>query len=114
VKGLEFAGMGVPCVAPPIPAYQEWRGTTGTGAIVLPDNEPASWYQALKSLIDDEALRRRMSRQALAFAQTRSIDLWAPRWMEVYQEAAARKGLAWAGVRVGEVRRAQRGIFGPN
>jgi glycosyltransferase involved in cell wall biosynthesis len=95
VKGLEMAGMGVPCVASPIPAYQEWRGTPGTGAIVLPDNEPASWYQALKELIDDEQLRRRMSRQALAFARTRSIDVWAPRWMEVYREAATRKGLAW-------------------
>jgi hypothetical protein len=37
-----------------------------------------------------------MRAEALAFAQTRSIDVWAPRWMEVYQEAARRKRLSWA------------------
>ena len=28
----------------------------------------------------------------LAFAQTRSIDRWAPKWMEAYEEAASRSG----------------------
>lgn len=96
VKGLEMAGVGVPCIASPIPSYVEWRKDNGTGAIVLPDNETTSWLEALRRLIDDEQLRRRMGAEALAFAQTRSIDLWAPRWMDVYTEAARRKGLAWA------------------
>jgi glycosyltransferase involved in cell wall biosynthesis len=96
LKGLEMAGMGVPCIASPIPSYVQWRGQPGTGAIVLPDNETTSWLEALRRLIDDEQLRRRMADEALTFARTRSSDRWAPRWMDVYREAAARKGLAWA------------------
>lgn len=96
VKGLEMAGMGVPCVASPIPAYQEWRAKEGTGAIVVPNNEPESWLQALRLLIEADAVRRRMADEALAFAQTRSIDAWAPRWMEAYEEAARRTGKTWA------------------
>jgi len=96
VKGLEMAGVGVPCVASPIPAYVEWRKDNATGAVVLADNKTVSWLEALRRLIDDEELRGRMAAEALAFAQTRSIDVWAPRWMEVYSEAAIDKGLNWA------------------
>lgn len=95
VKGLEMAGVGCPCICSPIASYLEWRGKPGTGAIVLPKNGWMEWYTALRELIEDEALRRRMGVEALTWAQTRSIDLWAPRWMEAYEEAGKATGKAW-------------------
>ncbi len=42
----------------------------------------------LRTLIDDADLRRRMGRDAWEYAQTRSIDVCAHRWLDVYQKAA--------------------------
>jgi glycosyltransferase involved in cell wall biosynthesis len=96
LKGLELAAMNVPCIASPIPSYVEWRKDNDTGCIVLPDNEPATWIEALTRLIEDTGMRQRMAGEARRFAETRSIDAWAPRWMAVYLEAARRLGLSWA------------------
>jgi glycosyltransferase involved in cell wall biosynthesis len=96
LKGLELAGMNVPCVASPIPSYVEWRGHNDTGCIVLEDNESTSWLEALARLIEDTGEGQRMSREARRFAETRSIDVWAPRWMDVYLQAGRRLGQSWA------------------
>jgi O-antigen biosynthesis protein len=95
VKGLEMAGMGVPCIASPIDAYKRWR-SEDNGCIVLSGNTERDWYEAMSALITDEDRRRRMADAALDFAKSRSIDVWVPKWMDVYTEAARRKGLEWA------------------
>jgi glycosyltransferase involved in cell wall biosynthesis len=95
LKGLEMAGMGVPCIASPLRSYRAWR-REGTGCIVLEEHATRDWIEALRRMIEDAALRRRMADEALAFAQTRSIDVWAPKWMEAYQEAARRTGKPWS------------------
>jgi glycosyltransferase involved in cell wall biosynthesis len=96
LKGLELGAMNVPCIASPIPSYVEWRGDNDTGCIVLDDNEPTAWTEALTRLIEDTEERERMKAEARRFAETRSIDLWAPRWMDVYRQAGRRLGQSWA------------------
>jgi glycosyltransferase involved in cell wall biosynthesis len=96
LKGLEMAGMGVPSVASPIPSYVETRKGNDTGCIVLDDNEPTAWTEALTRLIEDAEARATMAADALRFARSRSIDLWAPRWMDVYRQAGRRLGQSWA------------------
>lgn len=87
IKGLEMAGMSVPAIASPLRSYRAHR-QPGTGCLLLAEHTTEDWYQAIRTLVEDEALRRRMADEALAFAQTRSIDAWAPRWAEVYENAA--------------------------
>jgi predicted DNA-binding protein (UPF0251 family) len=58
--------------------------------------EAASWINELVRLVEDDSMRCRMGGEALTFASTRSIDVWAPQWMEVHREAARREAMSWA------------------
>lgn len=90
VKGVEAAGMAVPMIGSAIASYQRHRGP-GTGAILV-RNRPGEWYDQIKRLILDLGLRQQLSEEALAFAETRDINLWAPKWLEAYEQAAKRTG----------------------
>jgi glycosyltransferase involved in cell wall biosynthesis len=85
VKGWEMVAMGVPCIASPLSEYRKWRGD-GTGCIIVEGNNREYWRDALRMLIENEQLRKRLAREAYRFARTRSIDKWTSRWLYAYTQ----------------------------
>jgi glycosyltransferase involved in cell wall biosynthesis len=88
IKFLEAALLGVPCVASPSGPFKKVIESGVTGFVAASHEE---WVQALKSLVDDPALRRTVARAA----KKRALELYHP---EVIEESQLRPWLTHHGL----------------
>ena len=79
IKLLECGASKTPYVASKLPVYEEW----GWAGLTVADDE---WYEALKSLIDNEKMRREMGESGYEKAQTRKASLVNNKWVELVEE----------------------------
>jgi hypothetical protein len=85
VKLKEYGAVGAAWLASPVGAYRE-RGS-GEGGRLVGD---AEWFDALDGLIRSGFKRRRLSRQALKWARSQTIEHFAGRWEEEFSLAIER------------------------
>jgi hypothetical protein len=90
VKLKEYGSVGAAWLASPVGAYRE-RGS-GEGGRLVGD---AEWFDALDGLLRSGFRRRRLSRQALKWARSQTIDRHASEW-EVQFTRAIERGRARA------------------
>jgi glycosyltransferase involved in cell wall biosynthesis len=84
LKALEAAAFGVPVVAGDAGPYRDFVVHGETGFLCRSD---ADWMKALRTLGQDEELRREMGGKAREVARRFTTQAWAPRWIEAYQAA---------------------------
>jgi glycosyltransferase involved in cell wall biosynthesis len=101
---LEAVAAGVPVVSYDCPNGPSELVRNGeTGFLVTPDST-VEFAAALRKLIEDRELRRRMSAAATAFADTFDIEAIMPRWERLYRElAAARAEPGWRDRRLARI-----------
>ena len=85
LKGLEYAGAGVPFVASPTEPY---RALHALGAGVLAESR-GDWCAALRRLARDADLRQEMALAGLEVARTQTYERNAWRWLEAFEMARA-------------------------
>lgn len=80
LKGLEFAAVGVPAIASPLPEYQRLYGD---GLVAGLAEKPKDWYRMLRDLqpSDGAHLRRRV--KALGYTYEDRVDDWWAAWTAV-------------------------------
>lgn len=76
---LEAGIRGLPWVASPTQAFQEW----GAGGLLVP--QAADWYEALKMLLNDPSYYRQLSQAGQARAAERHLDAEHNPWLAVLQ-----------------------------
>lgn len=81
LKFLEYAILGIPCVASKVLSYEETIEHGKTGFLVRNSKD---WIKYLKRLIGDKDLRIEMGRKAKEYALTRTIDKNIWMWEKVY------------------------------
>jgi glycosyltransferase involved in cell wall biosynthesis len=84
LKGIEYMAAGVAWVSSPREEYRKLNRESGCG--LLADN-PKQWYQHLKRLMDDEALRKEQVEMGREFMKTQTIQAHAHEWAEAWQRA---------------------------
>ncbi|MFI9488203.1 D-inositol-3-phosphate glycosyltransferase [Promicromonospora sp. NPDC052451] len=62
----------------------------GVSGVLVPDHEPGSWALALKTLLDDDAVRERLAAGARASAARFGWDRTAEETLDVYERARKR------------------------
>jgi glycosyltransferase involved in cell wall biosynthesis len=89
LKGLEYAALGVPFVASPMPDYQRIN-TAGIG--LLARDRDRDWRRQVRQLLADESLRADVAARARqAVADDHLVENNAWRWSEAWQEARERR-----------------------
>lgn len=88
LKALEAAALGIPVVASDVRPYREFITHGETGFLCRTEDD---WMKAIRTLGNDEDLRRAMGTAARQRAAELTTDKWAPRWVEAYRDAIARK-----------------------
>lgn len=84
-KALQYMGLGIPTVLSPVGVNRE---IAADGAAILASTED-EWLAALRGLIEDEALRRRVGDAGRNRVQERySVAAVAPKWERALREAA--------------------------
>lgn len=92
LKGMEYAGAGVPCIATPTESYAEWwlsgdsAGPEGAGFLA---EGRAEWISALDRLHADPDGRVRMARKARALAAENTYQKHWRLWEQAYSEILA-------------------------
>lgn len=82
LKPLEYAALGVPFVASPLPDYLRLNGE-GAGIIA---RKPKHWYSSVRMLIEDPTARAELATKGRAVAERHVYEDHAPAWW-----------LAWTG-----------------
>jgi glycosyltransferase involved in cell wall biosynthesis len=85
IKLKEYSAVGAAWLASPVGAYRDMGAKEG-GRLVGEDE----WFDALDGLIRSRFKRRRLSRQALKWGQSQTIDRFASRWEEEFSLAIER------------------------
>lgn len=89
LKGMEYAGAGIPCIATPTESYRDWwlsGDSGGVGGAGFLAERPSEWIHALDCLAADAGLRERMGRRARLLAESNLIqDHWRL-WEHAYNE----------------------------
>lgn len=80
LKGLEFAAVGVPFVASPVPAY---RALAAAGAGILAP-KPKVWEAAVKQLVADPAYRADVAARGKRAAEALVLEDHAWDWWEAW------------------------------
>ena len=93
LKGMEYAGVGVPCLASPTESYRDWwlaghdetedAGGRGTGFLC---DRAEAWIRALDRLHSDEKLRLRLGANARQVASENTYQRHWRLWENVYNE----------------------------
>jgi glycosyltransferase involved in cell wall biosynthesis len=87
IPALQAMASGVPLVATTAGALPEVAGRDGETALLVPPGDPAALARAIGALLDDAALRARLSEAALRRSRTRfSWEATARATAEVYRE----------------------------
>jgi glycosyltransferase involved in cell wall biosynthesis len=82
IKALEYAALGIPVIASDELPYRSFVQHGETGFLVKRDHE---WTMYLRALVEDTALRERMSRQAKEAAAEWTIQRGWVRWAAAYE-----------------------------
>ncbi len=85
IKLKEYSAIGAAWLASPVGAYRDLGSREG-GQLVEDDG----WFDALHGLVSSRFRRRRLSRQALKWGQTQTIDRFASQWEEEFELAIER------------------------
>ncbi len=85
LKPLEYAAVGVPWVASPLPEYAELH-REGCGMLA---DRPKQWLGKLRALVADPQLRADLSEAGRRVAAANTIEGHAWRWAEAWTEAVA-------------------------
>ena len=88
LKGMEYAGVGIPCLATPTESYRDWWLTERdeSKASGLLCSRPKEWIRALDRLYEDEDFRRQLGQNARQQASEHTYqDHWRL-WENVYHE----------------------------
>jgi glycosyltransferase involved in cell wall biosynthesis len=85
LKPLEYASLGIPCVASPRAEYNRFYKESG-GACLLADT-PKQWATNLRQLLTDDTRRKEMAEQCRTYAATQTIELNSWRWLEAWTRA---------------------------
>lgn len=83
LKPLEYAAVGVPCVASPRAEYSR-LAKLGVGRLA---KDPREWRRALRELTRWPTQRRELSERGREAARKLTIELNAWRWLEAWSEA---------------------------
>lgn len=84
LKMLEYAAVGVPPVASPLPEYERLHRESGVGVLAA---KPSQWYRELRRLATDDTWRAEVSERSRAGAAEWTVERHAWRWMEAWSEA---------------------------
>ena len=82
LKGMEYAALGIPCIASPSRPYQDWVDPGSNGFLA---KTPRQWREALELLVTDDALRRKMGRASREKAYSRRIEVNYHGWQKAWQ-----------------------------
>lgn len=82
IKVLEYAALGIPCIASRFGPYPDFIDNGITGYLV---DTPEEWAECLNFLINNEYARRDMGEAARAKAYDYTIQENAYKWEEAYQ-----------------------------
>lgn len=85
IKLKEYSAVGATWLASPIGAYRD-AGAKEGGQLV----GEQQWFDALHGLIGSRLRRRRLSRQALKWARSQTIDRFASQWQDEFSQAIER------------------------
>ena len=80
LKGIEYAALGVPFVASPLPEYAK-LAKMGAGLLAA---APAQWAGLVDELLGDPARRRELAEAGRAVAAGLTYEAHAGRWWEVW------------------------------
>ena len=80
----EYSMLGIPTVASDMPAYNDSIKNDFTG--ILCKDSYKSWYNSLKSLIEDEVKRKEMGANARVWAETKFIQDNILDWAKIYNK----------------------------
>lgn len=82
IKALEYAALGIPVIASDVEPYRDFVIDGETGWIARYDHE---WAKRLRELINDDAMREEMGRNAKKLASKWTIQKGWDEWAAAYQ-----------------------------
>jgi Glycosyl transferases group 1 len=85
LKALDYAAMGIPVIASDMEPYRDFIRDGETGYLV---STPDEWYQRLRELTSDAAMREEMGAKARQLAAGYTIQGNWHLWEEAYERAA--------------------------
>jgi glycosyltransferase involved in cell wall biosynthesis len=85
LKPLEYAAVGVPCVASPRAEYTRLN-KLGVGLLAKNSRE---WYTTVKFLVDNPTARAELAEKGRRVVSELTVERQAWRWLEVWTSAAA-------------------------
>jgi glycosyltransferase involved in cell wall biosynthesis len=94
LKGIEYASLGVPFIASPLPEY---RKLAEMGAGVLADT-PQEWYEALTHLLADRDHRQTIADFAKDAVRDLTYEAHAHRWWHAWTGKPASVEMAGSAV----------------
>jgi len=86
---LEALSKGVPPVSFDCPEGPRQLIVDGSNGLLVPEGDVAALTEALRTLMDDEELRRRLGAQALETARSYQAEAIADRWLALAEEVVA-------------------------
>jgi Glycosyl transferases group 1 len=84
LKGIEMMAVGVAWVASPREEYRKLSKESGVGLLA---DTPKEWYQKIKLLMEDDALRKEQAEAGKEYMRTQTYEANAWRWIEAWQHA---------------------------
>lgn len=87
LKGLEYAALGVPFVASPLPEYERLEAA-GAGRIA---RRPREWTALLRQFMTNDIAYEEAQQSGRAVAAQLTIEEHAPKWMDAYATALANR-----------------------
>lgn len=86
VKFLEYAALGIPCVASDFGPYRRAIEHGVTGFLCKTERD---WFRYVRLLVEDPDLRETIGKQAREWAADHTIQGHADEWKQVYEEIVA-------------------------
>lgn len=88
IKALEYAALGIPCIASDVGPYSDFVIHGVTGFLVDPKDKHG-WFRYLRLLAEDTELRETMGKNAREHAADYTIQGHAHEWWELYEQLLA-------------------------
>jgi len=90
IKYLEYSICGYPTVAADMEPFR--RSVSSERGVLVAPEDPLSWYEAIRELIEAPERRRALADAAQCYVFSyRTVDALLPRWMAVWAQAAGRE-----------------------
>lgn len=82
IKALEYAALGIPCIASDVEPYHDFIIPGVTGYLC---KTAVDWWRYLRDLIEDDAMREEMGREAKRWAAQWTIQEHWTQWEQAYK-----------------------------